>query len=182
MQWHGWRIPVVLIALLVGLGVFLGAQWLYNRYSYQQPLNDVLRHNPAVASFTINQQEAVLRVTVRLKRVDNLMDAYRKLRRDIAGVLGGRDFRLEIRDDPDDRLQEAYYYSQFALYEAVDRGDYRDCAASIDAYARRAGVKDKIFLDENNIYLQLQDNGHYLYRVIPRRPAAASAPPAGGTQ
>ncbi|OAT86691.1 hypothetical protein [Desulfotomaculum copahuensis] len=175
MQWHGWRIPVVLLAMLAGLGVFLGAQWLYNKYSYQEPLAGVLKQNPAVASFAVHRREPVLRVAVRLKPVNNLMDTYQGLQKSIRGVLGDKEFKLEIEDDRDSQLNEAYYYSQFAVYEAVARGNYREMADYIAAHAAKVGASARIFLDQDNIYLQMSHGRHYLYQVIPR---TAKMPPA----
>ncbi|SHI44948.1 hypothetical protein [Desulfofundulus thermosubterraneus] len=180
MQWYGWRIPIILAALLVGLSFFFAVQWLYDRYNYQEPLSRVLEADGAVQTFSIEKQDGVFIITVRLKDTVDLGETYRRLKKSIQGVLGRHPFTLELKDNRDQELKKAFYYSQFALYEAQIRGNYREMVRYIEDRAASVGAETVISLDEENIYVHMKHRDRHLYAVIPRRaalnPEAAGAP------
>lgn len=168
MKWHGFRIPVVVLALILGLAAFFGAQQLYNKYNYHQPVARALESNSSVESFEVDESQPVLQVKVRLKNVGNIMETYNKLEQDLKNILKRRQFDLKIIDTRDEELKRAFYYSQFAIYEAVLRGNYRDMADYIEKQAAVAKAEAAIFMDDKRIYLQMKRDGHYLYEIVSR--------------
>ncbi|MGB9802869.1 hypothetical protein [Desulfofundulus sp.] len=169
MQWYGWRIPIILVAMLVGLSFFFAVQWIYNRYNYQEPLARVLEADRAVQNFSIEREDGVYKITVQPKDIVDLGDTYRRLRKSIQKVLGRQPFTLEFKDNRDRELEKAFYYSQFALYEAQVRGNYREMVRYIEDRTASLGVEAIISLDEENIYVHMKHRDCHLYRVIPRR-------------
>ncbi|MDK2887210.1 MAG: hypothetical protein PWP72_87 [Thermoanaerobacter sp.] len=169
MQWYGWRVPVILAALVVGLSFFFAVQWLYNHYNYQEPLSRVLRAEEAIQSFSIEKRDGLFNITVQLKGTADLGETYRKLKKSIEDVLGRHPYTLEIRDNRDQELNNAYYYSQFALYEAQVRGNYREMVRYIEERAASVGAQANISLDDENIYVHMKHGEHHLYAVVPRR-------------
>ena len=169
MPWRKMRIPVVLLALAAGLAVFFGARWLYNKFSLEEPLAGALKANPAVLSFEIEKDQAVTRITVHLAPVPNLKETYHELYRQAQSVLGRQKFTVKIVDNRDENLNRVYYAGQFAVYEAIRRGNYREMVKELETEAAKAGAAAAVFLDQENIYVQLQDKEHYLYEIIPRR-------------
>jgi len=169
MAWRDLRIPVVLLVLLVSLSAFWGVRWLYNRYSIEEPLARYLESSQLVQSFEINRRWQVVRVTVNLAPAENLKDTYREITQGIQAVLDGRPFELQLQDNRDEQLKRAFYYSQFAVYEAITKGNYREMIKDVDQRAKEIGASAYVFLDQDRVYLQMKRNGHYLYEVIPRR-------------
>ena len=169
MQWHGLRIPVILLALLIGLGVFFGVRWLYNKFSLEEPLAGALKANQDVQSFEIEKGRAVTRITVHLAPTPNLKETYRELHRQVQSVLGRQRFEIKIVDNRDEKLTRLFYAGQFAVYEAIKRGNYREMIKDLEAEAAKYGATAVVFLDQENVYLQLQNQEHYLYEIIPRR-------------
>lgn len=168
MQWHGFRIPIILLALVLGLAAFLGVQWLYNKYNYLQPLEDFLTSSPAVQTFEIEESGKVLTLTVELHETSNLANDYRELQREVGTVLGQRLFIIQLTDSRDQTLQEVFYDSQFAIYEALTRGNYREMAEHVKASASNVGAKATILLDQDYIYVHMEHKGRQLTEVIPR--------------
>lgn len=178
MQWRGWRIPLVILAFVLGLLFLFGAQWLYNKYSYQEPLARVLKADAAVESYTIQKQGAVLNIEVQLKETPDLGTTYRRLRQSIQGVLDARPFTLKLKDNRDEELKKAYYYSQFALYEAQMWGNYREMIRFVEEEAAKVKASVSVSLDQDNIYLHMKHGNHYLYEVIPRKVLPATPAPS----
>lgn len=168
MQWHGFRIPIILLALFLGLTAFLGAQWLYNKYNYLQPLEDFLASSPAVQTFQVEESGKVLTLTVELHETDDLAADYRELQREVSTVLGQRPFVIQLADNRDQVLRQVYYRTQFAIYEALVRGNFREMADDIQVSAAEAGAKATIYLDQDYVYVHMEHNGRQLTEVIPR--------------
>lgn len=169
MSWRNLRIQVVLLVLLVSLAAFLGIRWLYNKYSVEEPLNHYLESSRLVQSFEINRHQLVLQVTVNLAPTENLKDTYLEITQGIQVVLDGRPFELQLQDNRDEQLKRAFYYSQFAVYEAIKQGNYLEMMKFVDEQAKEIGAIAYVFLDQDRVYLQMKRNGHYLYEVISHR-------------
>jgi len=166
--WQGLRIKAVLAALAIGLLCLFGGQWLYEEYGYQQSLQQALQQHPQVADFTAEEQNGRLVVTIRLRSPDNLMPAYKELRNLVGEALGSRPFVIEIADNRDAVLEEVFYRSQFAVYQALAQGSFKEMEAEVSANAREAGVQARIYIDNENIYLTLRKGDRFLAAVIPR--------------
>jgi len=124
MQWNGIKIPVVILALLVGIGVLWGAQWTFKRYNYERPLTRILGENGEVASYKINDQGPVLEIEVKLRKVDNIQESYNGISQSVQQVVGRRNTKITIKDDRDATLEGIYYHTRLAAYEAMERGNY----------------------------------------------------------
>ena len=167
MKLHGLRIPVVFLGLVLGLCLFLGCQWLYQKYNYQQPLNASLSENKSVLSYKIDDKQEQLQIELRMS-TPNLMEDYKKLYSKVATIMGNKPFVLKLTDDRDDKLAEAYYNSQYAIYQAISRGTYQEMAAVIRKESHALGAESKVFIDRDNIYVQMKNDKHELNEIIPR--------------
>ncbi len=169
VQWQGMRIYVVLLSLIIALSAFLGAHWLYNRLNFQQPLAKKLDGNELVTAYRLENDGEVYKITVTLRKTGNLMLSYRQVHKEVEKVMGCSPFVIEINDQPNDKLNDVYNQGQFAIQEALIRGNFQDMASFLNGYARSAGVTSKVFIDQDNIYWQMEDGANYLYQVIPRK-------------
>jgi hypothetical protein len=169
MTWQGLRIPVVLLATVLALVLFLGSRWIYYKYSYNEPLNQVLKANPAIESFSIDRRKPVIRIVVKLGAVEDIKHTYQNLQNNIQNILGNKPFQIDLQDNRDAPLKKIFYTSQFAIYEAIMQGNFREMAKCIERDASLQKSHATIFIDQNYIYLQMQHGNHYLYEVIPRK-------------
>ncbi|MEW6183346.1 MAG: hypothetical protein AB1500_09265 [Bacillota bacterium] len=168
--WYGFRIKAILISLVIGLICLFGGQWLYNKYGYQQSLQQVLERQPQVAEFKTEEQGDRLAIKVRLKSAGNLMVTYQQLEGALDNALGKRSFVLELMDNRDASLEEAYYRSQFALYQALAQGSFEEMEAEINRQAGAVGATARVYIDGDNVYLALIKGDRFLAKVIPRNP------------
>jgi len=184
MQWQGLKIPVIILSLLAGIALTFGAQWLYQKYSFQGPLNAVLNGNKAVESYQMSNEGRLLRVSVTINYDADLMQSYTEVRKELTQAVGKRPFLLALNDSRDDVVKQVWYNSQYAIYQAVSQGSYQDMAAVVNREALVSGAEAKIYIDQENIYLRLKHQGHTLDEVIPRGTGQVSGnvqvPAAGG--
>lgn len=184
MRWQGLKIPVIILSLLAGMAFIFGVQWLYQKYSFQEPLNAALSRNNAVESFQVSTEGRLLKINVAIKYDADLMQTYKEVRKELANTMGRRPFQLTLSDSRDDVLNKVWYNSQYAIYQAISQGSYQDMAAVVNREAGAVGAEAKIYIDQENIYLRLKHQGHTLDEVIPRGagqvPGNVQAPAAGG--
>jgi len=181
MQWHGLKIPIVLLALVMGLTVLLGGQWAYNKYSFQEPLDRELGTLDSVADYSVNDDGKVLVVQLELNSPSNFMEEYQMIDNLIRRVVNKRAFRIELTDNRDSALEKAFYNSQFVIQEAIVRGNFRQMAAVVHESAEAVGGNAEVYVGPRNIYLHMKHGDHHLYEVISREMVpGVSSPVIGG--
>lgn len=184
MQWHGLKIPIIILSLLAGMAVIFGVQWLYQKYNFQEPLNAALSGNKAVESFQVQNKGRTMEVSFSVSYDGDLRQTYQEVRQELSRTMGKRYFDLVLTDDRDETLKQVWYNSQYAVYQAVAQGTYQDMAAVVNREALAAGAEAKIYIDRENIYIRLKHQGHTLDEVIPRESEQFSGkvqlPAAGG--
>ena len=168
MQWNGIKIPIVILALVVGLASFLGVQWIYNRYNYERPLTQLLGANKQVVTYQINDNGPQLEVQVKLGKVDNLQTEYSELYQSLQGIVGKKDFKIVLQDQRDETLNDIYYRTRLASFEALDRGNFLEMEAYISKLAASEGAQAWVWIDQDRLYIQLNHGNNYLYEIIPR--------------
>lgn len=173
MQWLGLKIPVVIFSLLAGMAFIFGVQWLYQKYSFQEPLIAALKNNKAVEFFQINREDHLYRIDIAVSYDADLMETCKDVYKKLNHIMGRRSFKLVIVDDPDDILNKIWYNSQYAVYQAVVQGNYQNMADVVNREAHTFGAEAKIDIDQENIYLRIKHQGHTLDKVIPRNTGQA---------
>lgn len=168
MRWQGIKVHIVAVSMLVALAAFWGAQWLYTSLNFQQPLKKELDNNNFVNDYQIKKDAGVYTITLTLRDNGDLADIYRQIDGQLRAIMGGRQYAIELVDRPNDRLNAVYNHGQFAIHEAMVRGNFRDMADDLNQYASDIGVESKVYIDSDNIYWHMQDGGYYLYAVLPR--------------
>jgi len=169
MKWQGLKIPIIIVSLLAGMALFFAGQWLYQKYNFNEPLNDALNSNPSIESFSVSSKGPVLQVEVSLKYEEDMMLSYKELHKDLTSAMGKKNFQLVLVDsrDYDSALRQVWYNSQYAIYEASFIGNFQDMAAAVNSKSHASGVEAIINVDQENIYLRLKHEGHTLDQVIP---------------
>ncbi|KAF1084603.1 hypothetical protein SPSYN_02381 [Sporotomaculum syntrophicum] len=168
MRWQDFKIHVVAVSMLVALAAFFGAQWLYTSLNFQQPLKKELDSNQQIINYQIKEKDAVYTIVVTLRETADLRQTYCLINERMQDIMGKRPFIIELDDRRNERLTDVYNKGQFAIHEAMVKGNFREMSDSMNQYARASGVQSKVYIDSDNIYWQMKDEAYFLYAVIPR--------------
>lgn len=172
MQIKGFRVYVVAVAMAVTLAVLLALQFIYQKFDVEQPLFKLYSRTKLVEKAPVIQQKGgTVLVTLDVKKTENLKKAYQDLVSYTEQVMGNTRFSIELRDNRTKELEDAYYQSQFIIYEAISKGDFSRMADVIRQNAGKAGAEAKVFIDNDNIYVEFLKGNNYLYEIVPRKPA-----------
>ncbi|PKM81808.1 MAG: hypothetical protein CVU89_07205 [Firmicutes bacterium HGW-Firmicutes-14] len=169
MTIKGLRVYVIIAAVILTLGTLLTLQFIYQKYNVEQPLFKLYSQTKLVKGVKIEDKGNPVRIIVNMKKTDNLQQAYLDLKGYTKQVMGNHEFVIELRDQRTKSLEDTYYKSQFIIYEAKTKGDFTRMAEVIDNHAREAGAQSRIFIDDENIYIQFTKDDNYLYEIISRK-------------
>lgn len=170
MKKNEFRVFLSILALIFSLGIFLGGYNLYIKWGLEKPLIKDLSSLSSVQGVSIEKNDQKYELKVKLKKVSNIQEQYKEIEKQVKSGLGNKEYELEIVDRRNDALELLFNQLQPTIYEAVANNRYLWLDEEV---ARRTAEKKMsyvIFIDEQNLYLQLMDGNAYLYEVINRAP------------
>jgi len=155
----------ILLISLVGFLIF--ALLLGGKFVYQKKWQDVsiLRESQKI----IGVESAKIVNNKGLKELDVVTNKMTNLR--LAGLaLQELDDKLPIRylDQNNDTLNELFGQMQFAIQEGMARGNFTEMAQNIRSQADKAGVQLELEIDNNALYVILNQEDAQLVEVIER--------------
>lgn len=166
------------LALVVTLAVIYAGQALWQKHFVSQPLDKALKAISEVQKAELEEGGKLnepLVVHVTLDNVNNLQDTYKAINDKIQEAYGNKAYKLEIKDSRSPELEQLFNDINYYVQEAIVDGNFPLLAEKSGEMAKKLGIECKIFVDSENIYVQLSGKSASLYDVVPR-----SAPVAGG--
>lgn len=169
MQIKGIKVYVVIAAVFVTLAVLLTVQFLYQKYDVEQPLFKLYSETKLVNKVPVMEQKGTsVNVVLHMKKTENLRLAYQELNGYTQQIMGSKNFTMELKDNRNKALEDVYYQSQFVIYEALAKGDFTKMADVIQQNAVEVGATSKVYIDNDNVYVEILKGNSYLYEIVPR--------------
>ncbi len=156
---------LILLAFLGTVTVLFGGQKLTAKFRAENPTRRAMGAIKAVRDFEVKQIPDGLMVELKLDKVGNLETVLDLVKQKVESNYGQpvRSFRIIGRSDR--KLQQVRYNLSFYLEEALVSGRYIQLKQALDGYQP---VNARVYLGTDFIYIQLENDTHYLYEAIPR--------------
>lgn len=174
------RWPVIVTTAGVALGLLFGSGWLLQSQTVENPVRAALSANANVASFRLEKRAEGREVVLFLKETDHLDRTYAELSAELARSLKGTPFHIRLEDRRTPELEEVDSRLSLYLHEAMATGRFAEVADQIQAEAAGHGIRARMGVDADHVYLQLHKDGAYLYTVLDRGNAEARRPDERG--
>lgn len=170
MSVQGLKIPVIAAVFITVLGLaFFTESFVYGR-QVTKPLAAELRAVPGVRGVVVEGRGARTTVSLHLEDDVELVVLYPTVQGIVGRYLGSQDIQPRIVDERDEGLTRLYYELRFEIEEALATGYFTRMAAAVRDMVEEAGLRDyRLYMDSDNVYVQLHRGSAYLYEVIPRR-------------
>ncbi len=167
-MWKDFKAPVAVIALVVTLAAAMLAYSLYNHYFIERPFEQEISRVSGVERVVIGKSQHKVNVTVTLKELEDFAPSYKEIEQLAERRFGSDRYSIEIRDARNEELQEFYGELQLYLYQGIANNSFLWLDKEIGRLAGQRGLRYKLSVDKENLYLQLHGKGSYMYEVIKR--------------
>ncbi len=163
-----FRIAITIITLILVLLVSFSGFYLYKRLGINEPLQNKLLSIEGVDRVSLEQKGQTYNVDIYMKRVDNLQKTYRAINQTLSSSLPKQNYSLTLTDQPNQELESFMQHMQPAIYESLSNNRFIWLDQEIARRTAEQGVSYKLFVDQENLIIQLDDGGDYIYQVIDR--------------
>jgi hypothetical protein len=160
------------IALIITVACLFIVQAVWQSYAVDLPLDKALNDIDGVLSATLDDSHKIndsTTIYVELDNTANLQKTYKEISTKIEQTLKGSEYILEIKDNRSPELEQTYYDIHYYIQKAIVDGDFPLLEAKVREKADLVGAAAKVYVDEQNIYLQLVKNDIFLYSVVTRQ-------------
>ncbi len=160
------------MAFIITVACLYIVQAVWQSYAIDLPIDTALNDIDGVLSVNLADGHKISDSTtiyVTLDNTANLQKTYKEINTKIEQTLKGSKYTLEIKDNRSPELEQIYYDVHYYIQKAIVDGDFPLLEAKIREKADSAGAAAKVYVDEQNIYLQLAKTDCILYSVVARQ-------------
>ena len=171
MNWQKINWPVIVIGIIVTFAAISSSYFFWQQYAVTKPVTQGVGEIAGVEKVVIDSKNQLIpKVHVTLTNVDNLEAAYQSINDTLTGSLGSSKYKLILHDHRTPELEQLYYTIHYYVYEGISTGKFSVMSEKIQEKAAAANTKAHVYIDANNVYLQLTTTNGDLYQIIPREP------------
>ena len=155
----------ILLISLVGLlifGLLLGSKFVYQKKWIDVNILSQSEQIPGVVSAKTVQKNGQSEMVVVTNQMTNLRQASLALEK-LAGELP-----IRYLDRNNDTLNKLFGQMQFALQEGIARGNFTEMAQNVRNQAEKAGIQLELEMDNEAIYVIMNQGDAQLIEVIER--------------
>lgn len=155
----------ILLISLVGLlvfGLLLGSKVVYQKKWIDVSILSQSQQIPGVASAKTVQKNGQSEIDVVTNQMTNLRQVSLSLEK-LAGELP-----IRYLDRTNETLDNLFGQMQFALQEGIARGNFTEMAQNVRMQAEKAGVQLELEMDNDAIYVILNQGDAQLIEVLER--------------
>lgn len=168
-MFKGVRLTIVLIVLLVGLGVFLGGQYVVKTYHLEEPFKAKVLSMEGIESVELTETDKSMKVRLTLNSDVRLQEVYQTVN-ELANEMLNQKITIEMDQQISQELEDLYQEMHFAIYEGIASGKFTMMSTQLKEIATTEQVDDyQIQVDNNNVYLKVVADGEVFSKIIPRQ-------------
>ncbi|MDF2628750.1 MAG: hypothetical protein K0R39_2581 [Symbiobacteriaceae bacterium] len=168
MNLQNMRWPVMVAVMATTLAVLFGAGYVVKSQTVEEPLKAVYAKSAVVETSAVQRQGDKYVITVKFKEVPDFASAYDELRLETEKVLKETPFTIKVEDQRNAKLEQSFRRMNLYVQEALATGQFAAMADRVEAEAAAAGLTARLAVDNEHLFVQMNDGGAYLYSVAER--------------
>ncbi|HZK43607.1 MAG TPA: hypothetical protein VFC73_04895 [Syntrophomonadaceae bacterium] len=173
-----FRLPIAILAFILILGLLLGSFTLYNKLGIVEPLSKKLYLIEAVDEVNIDKDK-LYNIEIKLGKLNDVQKTYQEIITTIETKLDNDAYQLKILDNSNSKLDELLISLQPAIYEALASHQFIWLDEHLNSITEKMEVSHLLFVDDENLYIQLIDADSYIYSIL-ERPSGVYTKTSGG--
>lgn len=171
MKINNTRVFKCFLAFIITLSMLLVGQILWQNYAINMPLEKSLQSIDGVNNVVWNKNSKIaepIQIEVTLDSVVNIQKTYKEIDEKVDQVLGTKPYNIMIKDYRTAELENLYNDINNYVQKAILDGDFPLLAKKTKDISAQVGVNAEVFVDEQRIYIQLNQKDTSLYMVALR--------------
>ncbi|HYF91215.1 MAG TPA: hypothetical protein VD969_03105 [Symbiobacteriaceae bacterium] len=168
MNLQNLRWPVIVATMAVTLAVLFGAGFLVKSQTVEEPLKAAYTKSPVVETSSVERQGDKYVIKVKFKDVPDFALAYGDLYEETERLLKETPFTIQVADHRSPKLEQTFRRVNLYVQEALATGQFSAMADRVEAEAAKAGLTARLAVDNDRVFVQMHDEGAYLYSVAER--------------
>jgi hypothetical protein len=166
------RLLPIFITIIVTSAVLFGGWSVYQTVAMEDPLSNHVAAVGGVDQVHIELSRSSANIEVTLKPNADLREVYQGVTKASEAVLGGREFTVEVKDEPSKDLDAIWSTALFDVAQAMETKQYSlipNCLEQLEK--ENQGLTASTRMDDVNVYITLADGNAEKHIVLPRTPA-----------
>lgn len=163
-----FKVFIALISLILTLSILFGGHSFYMQYAVQKPLLKELSSLEMVKKAEIEKKNKKYIIDVQFNQIDNIQKGYQEVENIIKTKYKPDSYELKITGRANENLENLYEQLQPAVYEALANNRYLWLSNEIEKKTGEKGMVAKLFIDEKHLYIQIEADDYYFFKVIDR--------------
>ncbi|MFD1955690.1 hypothetical protein ACFSL6_16365 [Paenibacillus thailandensis] len=167
------RIMAIILTAAASALVLFGGWFVYERSVVAAPIQKAITASEGIISAgapDMTSDKVTIEVT--LEADARLRSVYESVKKQVQPMLNGRELVLDIKQQPSERLDEAWSAALFDIAEAMETKHYSQIPESLQAISDRYdGIQAVSEMDDTNVYITLRDGESTKFVVLPRTPS-----------
>ncbi|MGB4018364.1 MAG: hypothetical protein WBK78_02585 [Syntrophomonadaceae bacterium] len=162
------RVVIALLTVALTVAILFGGYSAYNVYGIEKPVKNQLSSLEPVSQVVITKEKQIYDIRVQLSMVDNLQSAYNHIEKTLNQRFSGNEYDLQIIDNRNEKLEQLHSELQPAMQQAAAQSEFVWLNDQLNEKCSQMELQHELWVDEERIYIQVQDADHYLYEIIAR--------------
>jgi hypothetical protein len=163
-----FNIVTAAAVLVIVLLISFSSYYLYKRFGVDAPLEKKVNALEGVESSKATSFNKGYEIEIKMEKVGNLQEAYNSIDRAVKDSLPQKEYALHLADKPDQSLQDFMQHMQPAIFESLAANRFIWLDEELCRRTQEAGLQYKLFVDQEHLYLQVEDGDYYVYQIIDR--------------
>lgn len=162
------RIPVIIIALLITVGLLLGSLRLYNYFYVEQTVQKSITQIESVTETNVSNSNGEYTVQVKLNWNQNLQGIYNELDQIGKQYFRNTTYSIQVLDKRNQRLNNLFIDLQPLIYETLAKDEFVRMNNGVGKQVEKMDMDYYLQVDQDNVYISIRDGDYYLYEITQR--------------
>ncbi len=110
-----------------------------------------------------------VKIDLYFKKVSDFHKTYTEAEEKIIDILDHKPYDIALHDKSNEELENIYYDMHFQIEKALFDGNYPMLMEESEKIAQAANAEVKIFINSKFIFIQVDKDDSFLYKLIPKQ-------------
>jgi hypothetical protein len=164
------RLLPMFFTVFISSALLFGGWYTYHSFMLEDPILREISKLDAVSDISLQVKQKTANVQITLKQGTSLQKSYHHISKIIHAKLKNHDVSIEFEDNSNEKLDAWWSLALFDVAQAMDTKNYTKIPQRLGEMADAQQIDVRTELDNNNLYISLNDGSYQKYIILARDP------------